>query len=137
MSWIMFFYALTIGWQPMDQTSLDFGYTHYIINVENSIVVNLDCEVKLFDVFYIGGIVETQSNIIGELQTSMFAPFQSKFQFRTGVDFKIANDFFVNVQFDHWCYHPITSQIGNLSYHGKLFGGRDQVAMTISNRSVR
>ena len=108
LSFITLVYFLEFGFSPLDQYAL--GPER--VDIENSFYTEMDADVIVADVFFIGGNIQVNytKSVNGGYT---FAPFLSDYTFRAGVLLGP-----VTVGFEHICIHRVESSNRELPYNG-------------------
>ncbi len=98
MNWIIFFFALEIGWLPIDSLKMYEQPMSYQSN--QSGYIQFESEVELFKHLFVGGSIRTY--ISKNKNSYDFWPTRDGYMFYTGLRYDI-----LEIGFRHYCTHPV------------------------------
>ena len=121
-------YALTIGYQPISETVVaDTWEVH-----NDCYTLQLDLELRLIDLLYVGGSVRTDMDFMGISKYGAMSPYQAFYTIDAGLMFK-ADDVKVRVGLFHECDHPIEVLTAGKVVAGNLYAGRTVIYLKVGN----
>jgi hypothetical protein len=126
MTWIALIFALELGFLPNGDLIM---YEQLdLVPVQYSVYTDLQAEIEIFDLFFIGGGVWTGAWYHGGYT---FWPHRSIYSFHVGLRWKG-----IEAGWRHNCFHAQTPYFGFgiLDYKAIWEGGFDQVYIRISGR---
>jgi hypothetical protein len=100
MNWILLLFALELGYSPLYESLNSTPLGTENIRIENNIYITLETEIKIKNIFFIGGSVKTYFNPM--IKSKTFWPFENNYMFKTGLRYKN-----LEIGFRHLCLHPV------------------------------
>lgn len=124
MDWLVFLFALELGWSP--QLGVLQYEPYQAVYAEDIMYTELQAELEFFGFLFAGGGVKTYITPSGKFN---FAPNTTIYDFKAGLRLSI-----FEVGWRHRCFHPTFpyQPIFNQELTG-LEGGYDEVYLRISN----
>ena len=130
MNWIIFLFALELGWLPQgDFAMYDVsGYFAKVYPVSYTAYVDLEAEVVVLDAFFIGGAVRTS---VWQFDHSgwTFFPHKAVYSFSAGARFGM-----LEMGFRHYCIHPVIPFFGLVDPRPIWEGSYEEFYLRISNK---
>ncbi len=123
MNWIIFIFALEIGWVPND--ILRTYEPPMIYNSAESAYIQFESEVELFKLFFIGGSIRTY--ISKNKNSYDFWPTRDGYMFYTGLRYDI-----LEIGFRHYCTHPVVPW--NYQFNPIWEGAYEEIYFRISGK---
>lgn len=99
MNWITLFFIIELGLNPLKGVVVEYENVTDKYYTEMSAYVLMDAEIRIFDNFFMGGIIKT--DILLNKKQFTFRPEISSYLFNAGVRFEK-----IEIGYRHLCVHP-------------------------------
>ncbi len=131
MNWLIFLFALELGWLPQGDFVMYYPSSYFakVYPISYSAYVDLEAEVVVLDTFFAGGAVRTS---VWQRSPSAlnFFPHKAVYSFFAGARLGM-----VEMGLRHYCIHPVIPFFGLIDPKPIWEGAYEEIYLRISNRS--